>query len=68
MDFADEVKNIREKLCLSQAEMAKALDVTEQTIRHWENGDTKPRCASIRKIKALCNKNKITFLSKFVEK
>ena len=43
MDFADEVKYVRDKLCLSQAEMAKALDVTEQTIRHWENRDSNPR-------------------------
>lgn len=68
MDFADEVKYVRNKLCLSQAEMAKALDVTEQTIRHWENNESKPRCVSIRKFKALCKKNKITILSKFVEK
>lgn len=67
MDFADEVKYVRDKLCLSQAEMAKALDVTEQTIRHWENGESKPRCISIRKLKALCTKNKID-LSKFAEK
>ena len=64
MDFADEVKYVRDKLCLSQAEMAKALDVTEQTISHWENRDTKPRCASIRKLKALCNKNKLVLPDK----
>ena len=67
MDFADEVKYVRNKLCLTQAEMAKALDVTEQTIRHWENKTSKPRCVSIRKLKSLCEKNKIK-LSKFVEK
>lgn len=68
MEFADEVKCIREKLCLSQAEMAKILDVTEQTIRHWENGDSKPRCASIRKLKALCAKNKIELSGEFSKK
>ncbi len=67
MDFADEVKYVRNKLCLSQAEMAKLLDVTEQTIRHWENRESKPRCISIRKLKAVCAKNKID-LSKFAEK
>ena len=67
MDFADEVKYVRNKLCLSQAEMAKLLDVTEQTIRHWENRDSNPRFISKRKLKALCEKNKID-LSKFAEK
>ena len=59
MNFAEIVKELRIKLCLSQSELAKEIGVTEQTIGHWENGDTTPRCASIRKIKALCKKNDI---------
>ncbi len=59
MDFGEQVKYIRTELCLSQAELAKELNVTEQTIRHWEYGLSKPRYSSIRNIKALCIKKKI---------
>ncbi|MCC6574387.1 MAG: helix-turn-helix domain-containing protein [Planctomycetes bacterium] len=35
---AEQVKNLRHRLGLTQAQMARALQVTEQTIYNWERG------------------------------
>ena len=55
MEINDLIKEIRQELCYSQADLAKALNVSEQTIRRWEHGQSKPRYASMRKLKILCD-------------
>ena len=42
MDFSSTVKYAREKLGMSQEEMAYALKVSFATINRWENGKTHP--------------------------
>ena len=42
MDFPTLVKYTREKLGMSQEEMAHALKVSFATISRWENGKTRP--------------------------
>ncbi len=37
-----DVKKLREKLGLNQAEFAVKLGVAEYTVRRWESGKTKP--------------------------
>lgn len=45
---------LRRKYGLTQKDVADALGVSEQTIRNWENGRTKPQL-TIPQTKALCN-------------
>ena len=42
MDFSEIVKVAREKLGVSQEELARALNVSFATINRWENGKTHP--------------------------
>lgn len=42
MDFPATVKYVREKLNMSQEELAHALKVSFATINRWENGKTSP--------------------------
>lgn len=37
-----EIKNVRDKLGLTKTELGNLLDVSDQTILRWENGDKKP--------------------------
>ena len=59
MNFSDIVKLVRVEMCYSQADLAKELAVTEQTVRRWEHGGSLPQYAAKRKLYAFCEKNKI---------
>lgn len=50
---AEEIKNIRKSLALTQEEFAKALNVTTVTVGYWETGKLNPNCTSKRKIELL---------------
>ncbi|QKO20911.1 DNA-binding transcriptional regulator [Rhodoferax sp. BAB1] len=41
---------LRQKLGLSAADMGKLLDVTQQTVYHWEKGQSKPRASQLQGI------------------
>ncbi|MGJ3253831.1 MAG: helix-turn-helix transcriptional regulator [Elainellaceae cyanobacterium] len=45
--------NLRERLELTQRQVAEALGVTEQTVRNWEQGKAIPKL-TIPQMKALC--------------
>lgn len=59
MDYPSTVKSIREKLLLTQTELAKELGVTFATVNRWENGHCVPTMKQRRKIRDLCLANKI---------
>lgn len=50
------VKELREKLLLSQTELAKKLGVSYATVNRWENGHHEPTFKDRRRIVALCKK------------
>ncbi|OHR45985.1 S24 family peptidase [Staphylococcus sp. HMSC056D08] len=58
MAFKNSIKEIRLKNKLSKVEMAKKLDVSEGTIRMWENGKNEPRMGMVEKISSLFNVSK----------
>ncbi len=60
MDYRKLIKELREKLILSQEEMAATLGVSFTSINRWENGKTIPTIKARRKIVELCKKNKIS--------
>lgn len=49
MTFAEQVSFVRKKLYLSRCDMAKKMDVTEQTVYRWEQGLSNPNISSRRK-------------------
>ena len=62
MEFKDKVKAVRRRrLLLSQADLAKELDVAYTTINRWENWLRTPTFVLQRKFYAFCNRHFIKF-------
>jgi putative transcriptional regulator len=57
MTYGEKVKILRDKLLLSQTDMANLLGVTFATVNRWENGKHEPSLKQKRAIRALCQKN-----------
>lgn len=53
------LKDLREKLLLSQTELANLLDVSFASVNRWENGHNAPTIKVKRQIKELCIQNNI---------
>ena len=51
------LKSLREKMLISQDELAKLLGVSFATVNRWENGHHEPTLKSKRAIRDLCWKN-----------
>lgn len=67
MAFKNSIKEVRLKNKLSKVEMAKKLDVSEGTIRMWENGKNEPRMGMIEKIAKTFNVTKSYLLGEVEE-
>ncbi|WAE41339.1 XRE family transcriptional regulator [Staphylococcus pasteuri] len=67
MAFKNSIKEIRLNNRLSKVEMAKKLDVSEGTIRMWENGKNEPRMGMIEKISSLFQVSKGYLLGEIEE-
>lgn len=61
MDYRKIVKQLREKMLLSQEEMAKKLGVSFATVNRWENGHHEPAFKERRKLRELCKKHHVDF-------
>lgn len=59
MNYSKLIKELREKLILSQAELAELLGVSFASVNRWKMGHHEPTIKSKRKIVALCKKHKI---------
>ena len=59
MDYQRLVKKLREKLILSQQELAELLEVSFSSINRWETGKHEPTSKVKRKIVELCKQNDI---------
>ena len=59
MDYSKLIKELREKMILSQAELAELLGVSFASVNRWEMSHHEPTIKSKRKIVALCKKHKI---------
>ena len=68
MNWSKIIKELRNKLLLTQTEMGELLGVSFATINRWENDHYKPTMKVKRKIKELCEKNNINFESYIEEK
>lgn len=61
MDFSAKIRHVREKLNMSQEDLARALNVSFATINRWENAKTKPIKIVQTAFDAFCEKNNIIF-------
>ncbi len=61
MNWQKLLKDLREKMILSQKEMSELLGISFATLNRYENGHHEPTIKVKRKIKDLCKKNEINF-------
>jgi DNA-binding transcriptional regulator YiaG len=59
MGFPEQVRFVREKMKISQEDLARALNVSYATINRWENSKTKPNKMARDVFAAFCEKNGI---------
>lgn len=59
MEYSKLVKQLREKLILSQEEFAKLLGVSFMSVNRWETGKFEPTIKVKRKIIELCKANNV---------
>ena len=53
--IAENIKNLRLEKNLSQKQLAKELNVSFQTISHWESGYTEPPIYVLKQLKEIFN-------------
>lgn len=61
-DYGKMIKALREKMTLSQAELAKALGVSYASVNRWETGKHEPTIKIKRKLKALFREYDVKFV------
>ena len=61
MDFSEKIRFVREKLNMSQEDLARALNVSYVSINRWENGKTKPIKIAQAVFDIFCEKHNIVF-------
>ena len=61
MEFSNKVKCVREKLNISQEDLARALNVSFATINRWENSKNRPVRMARVAFDEFCAKHNISF-------
>ncbi len=61
MEFPERVKYARDKLGMSQEELARALNVSFTSINRWENSHTKPIRITLAAFEAFCESKGVKF-------
>lgn len=59
MDYSVLSKSLREKLIITQQELAKMLGVSFVSVNRWENGHNEPTTKAKRKLMQLLKENNI---------
>lgn len=62
IDYRKAVKELRDKLIMTQQEFAEYLGVSFASINRWESGNNKPTTVVKRKIVELCIKNNVKIM------
>ena len=61
MDYFNLIKELRNKMLLTQTEFADLLGVSFGSVNRWENGKYEPTIKAKRKLKVLCLEYNIKF-------
>jgi len=59
MNWAESIKQLREKMLLTQTELASKLDVSFVSVNRWENGEHEPTMKVKRELMKLMKKYKV---------
>jgi DNA-binding XRE family transcriptional regulator len=59
MTFPEKLKYVREKVFLSQTDLAKELGVAFATVNRWETGKCKPNIKAKKALHDFCKKNNL---------
>ena len=59
INYQKAVKELRDKLIMTQTEFAQCLGVSFASINRWESGANKPTTTAKRKIVEMCRKNNV---------
>lgn len=59
MNWAESIKKLRNKMLLTQEELAKKLDVSFASVNRWENGEHEPTMKVKRELMKLMKKYKV---------
>jgi DNA-binding XRE family transcriptional regulator len=59
MDYAKEIKKLRQKMLLTQVEFAAFLGVSFESVNRWENAKNEPTMKIKRQLAKLFSKNNI---------
>ena len=59
MNWSKIIRDLRNKMLLSQTELADLLGVSFASINRWENGHNEPTIKIKRKIKELCQRENV---------
>ena len=62
MELPEKVRFVRDKLKISQEDLARALNVSYATINRWENSKTKPTRMALAVFYDYCEKHGINFV------
>lgn len=63
MSFPEEIKRIRQRCLLTQADFAKEVQVAFSTVNRWEGGKAKPNLSAMKHIKEFCLQHGIEYSS-----
>ena len=66
MSFAEMVKYVRNKLKLSQEDLARELGVSFATINRWENGSYNPSRLAKKAFENFCEKHTIDIAEEYI--
>ena len=61
MEFSEKVRYVRDKLDISQEDLARALNVSYATVNRWENIKTNPSRMAKAAFADFCTKRNISF-------
>ncbi|MCQ3035838.1 MAG: helix-turn-helix domain-containing protein [Bacilli bacterium] len=59
MNWAESIKQLRERMLLTQTELASKLDVSFVSVNRWENGEHEPTMKVKRELMKLMKKYKV---------
>jgi len=61
MSLSNEIKIVRQKAFLTQAQFAEQLHVSFTTINRWETGKARPNLSAMKELKAFCVDQRIEY-------
>lgn len=63
MSLAEEMKNLRKRMLLTQEDFAHTLSVAPSTVNRWETSKAKPNVSTMKKIRDFCMNNNLSYLN-----